>query len=248
MGKATKIVPYLINKPKTYLAQIKLGVATTTEDFTGEIVCQNPVQSPIDRKTIITVLNRFRGEIEQIPPMYSAVKVKGKKLYEWAREGIEIERPSRRVVIHQIELVDYQPEPPFPEIKFLVTCSKGTYVRTLGVDIGRSLGYPAHLISLCRTKSGPFTLKESVTVKEIQAWSLADWRHHVQPIDKALKDFPFIRVDRHLAERIKHGQNIRLTGRLDHKQLYRIYDPEQQLIALASAMDHSRIKPEKVLI
>ncbi len=246
IGKATKIVPYLINAQKTYRAKIRLGLATTTEDFTGEPIDEVPVKKPIDKETVLSVLNGFLGEIEQIPPLYSAVKVKGKKLYEWAREGVEVERPVRRVVIHQLTLVDYHPDPPHPVLEIEVTCSKGTYIRTLGVDIGKALGYPAHLAALVRTRSGPFTIDHSVNLETLQSWSTTDWRDRLFTLDEALRHYPVLRVDWDEALRIKQGQKLRLTEALHPRYLYRIHDPKRQLVALASAVNQSLIKPEKV--
>lgn len=246
LGQATKITPFLLEASKAYLAQFQLGVATTTEDFTGEVVEKKPVLSPPAENRIKEVLTRFIGEIVQIPPMYSAVKVKGKKLYEWAREGIEVERPVRRVRIDQLELIEYVPHPPFPTITIKVACSKGTYIRTLCVDIGRSLGFPAHLTSLVRTKSGPFTLEDSVTVDVIEAWTPQDWQEKILPIDTALRHFPSIRLDEKGAEKIRHGQKILLKTKERKASLYRIYGPDRKLIALGRMNEYHWLKPEKV--
>lgn len=246
LGQATKITPFLLEASKAYQAQFKLGEATTTEDFTGEVVEEVPVSSPPDEQKVKEVLNQFLGEIVQIPPMYSAVKVKGKKLYEWARLGIEVERPVRRVKIERLDLIHYQPEPPFPTVGIAVTCSKGTYIRTLCVDIGRALGYPAHLTSLVRTKSGPFTLEESVDLEEVKSWTYEDWKEKLLPIDSALRQLPSIRLDRKGAEKIRHGQKITYKKTEQKASLYRVYGPDRELIALGRWIKPYWLKPEKV--
>ncbi|MDQ0337307.1 tRNA pseudouridine55 synthase [Caldalkalibacillus uzonensis] len=247
LGKATKIAQFLTEKEKEYIAEVTLGFATTTEDQSGQVVEEKPVQEAPPERVVVDVLNRFTGELEQTPPMFSAVKVKGKRLYEWAREGIEIERPSRRVVIHHLELLRYDQGLPYPTIRFRVRCSKGTYVRTLGVDIGRTLGYPAHLSSLVRTKSGPFSLEQSVTLDEVKTWSSADWPKRLYPLDAALTAYPKVELEKEMIKRVKHGQTIRLNYRVEKGELYRVYDPHGQFIALYYAAQPTLLKPKKVL-
>lgn len=143
VGRATKIVEYLTEKSKTYDAEITLGFSTTTEDQTGETVETKPVNHDIDKADVEKVLNSLKGKQEQIPPMYSAVKVNGKKLYEYARAGIEVERPKRMITIEDIALTtEIKHHGETASFRFTVTCSKGTYVRTLAVMIGEKLGYP----------------------------------------------------------------------------------------------------------
>ena len=159
LGRATKIVEYLTAATKTYEAEVTIGFSTTTEDASGEIVKRQSVQSPISEEKVKHVLNSMVGTIEQVPPMYSAVKVNGKKLYEYARAGIEIERPARTITINELVLLgDVHNEDNLTKFRFRVTCSKGTYVRTLAVMIGEKLDYPAHMSHLIRTKSGNFRI------------------------------------------------------------------------------------------
>src|SRR5699024_9313951 len=144
LGEATKIVPFLMETTKTYIAEIKLGVATETEDAEGEIIEEKIVEKPLTDEQINQVLKSFIGEITQIPPMYSAVKVKGKKLYEYARNNEEVERPKRKVTIFDIErLTSSKKEHQFIKIK--VVCSKGNYISKLCVDIGNNFGYAANI-------------------------------------------------------------------------------------------------------
>ncbi|RWZ60447.1 tRNA pseudouridine(55) synthase TruB [Halobacillus fulvus] len=172
VGKATKIVPFLTDTEKVYEAEVTLGYSTDTEDATGSLLEKSSVHT-LDQEEVEHTLRQFEGDITQIPPMYSAVKVKGKKLYEYAREGIEVERPSRRVTIRSIELTkDVETHPDeTATFSIRVVCSKGTYIRTLCVDIGQAIGYPAHMSHLVRTRTGDIGENDCLTFEEIQ--------HHV---------------------------------------------------------------------
>jgi len=156
IGKATKLSNTFIHDDKEYVATLFLGKATTTQDSTGRVIEEKPLNG-VDEASIKNTFNTFLGEIEQIPPMVSAKKYKGKRLYQLARKGKSIERKACRIKIHSIELLDFK----LPEVIFRLRCSKGTYVRTLCEDIGRSLGYPAHMSALIRTRSGRFSLEQA---------------------------------------------------------------------------------------
>lgn len=165
-GRATKISGNMLNADKTYLATMRFGEETDTGDLTGLTVFQAPTAfEGVTREALEHVLTGFRGEIDQIPPMYSALKRDGKPLYEYARQGIELERPARRLTIHQLEIQNFTGR----EAQVLVHCSKGTYIRTLAQDIGRELGCGAHLTTLRRTKAGPFDLKDGIALDDLQA-------------------------------------------------------------------------------
>lgn len=167
LGRSTRIVEYMQERPKAYEATIVLGVATDTEDMSGNIVEQADTVT-VTEQQIIEVLQHFAGAIEQVPPMYSAVKVDGKRLYELAREGKSVERKARTVTIYHIELLSKQLDGPQPQFTFSVTCSKGTYIRTLCVDIGKALGVPAAMGSLVRTMSGGMTRENCVTLEQVE--------------------------------------------------------------------------------
>jgi len=167
LGRSTRVVEYIQDRPKAYEATICLGVATDTEDMTGEIV-ESVESVRVSESDIKEVLKQFIGDIEQIPPMYSAVKVDGKRLYELAREGKSIERKARKVTIHQIELLSLDLEKKHPQFTFSVLCSKGTYIRTLCVDIGKALGVPAAMASLVRTMSGGIVKEQCVTLEQVE--------------------------------------------------------------------------------
>ena len=162
VGRATKVCDVLTDRDKVYEAEVALGITTDTLDTSGEVLTRQPVE--VTRDQLIDVLNRFKGEITQIPPMYSAVKVNGKKLYEYAREGKTVERKQRRVTVYDIELL----EESIPTFKIRVKCSKGTYIRTLCDDIGRELGCGAAMSGLVRTAVGRFTIDQALTLPQIE--------------------------------------------------------------------------------
>ncbi|MFS8353137.1 tRNA pseudouridine(55) synthase TruB [Bacillus nitratireducens] len=212
VGKATKIAQFLTSETKTYEGEVTLGFSTTTEDASGEVVETKNVNRVITRKEVEDVLAKLTGTIEQMPPMFSAVKVNGKKLYEYARAGQEVERPVRTITIHEFVLLDEREvfEGENISFRFRVTCSKGTYVRTLAVMIGEKLGFPSHMSHLVRTASGEFLLEDCISFEEIE--------ENVQngtvesifiSIDEALSKFPKMVVDEKQAEKIKNGMFLK---------------------------------------
>ncbi|RSL32813.1 tRNA pseudouridine(55) synthase TruB [Salibacterium salarium] len=209
IGKATKIAEYITDLPKRYEAEVTLGFSTTTEDASGSIVEEREVNEEITEEKLEEAVVRFQGNQIQTPPMYSAVKVKGKRLYEYAREGIEVERPSRNIQVFDITMISGTLKQQSNTVRFNIqmTCSKGTYVRTLAVDIGRSLGYPSHMSYLKRTQSGPFRLDQCYTLEQLrdlkQSDKLAETSYSIEDV---LCDFPHIPVSSDLAEQIKNGR------------------------------------------
>ncbi|MFD1850339.1 tRNA pseudouridine(55) synthase TruB [Oceanobacillus bengalensis] len=206
IGQATKIVPFLTNTTKTYVATVKLGSATDTEDATGTIIEEKKVSKSPARDEILHVLNNFKGMITQIPPMYSAVKVNGKKLYEYARMGkVPPERPKRNITIYEIELLSKEMD----TFQIRVVCSKGTYIRTLCVDIGKALGYPAHMQDLVRTETGTFTKKNSITFDMIEEAVVAGRQDDLlAPIVSGLSHLDTLHVDGQTKERVLYGQKL----------------------------------------
>jgi tRNA pseudouridine55 synthase len=166
IGRSTRFVEYLQEMPKTYVATLRFGIATDTEDLSGEVIEQKDASFLTEPMMVETALS-FVGEIEQIPPMVSAVKVNGQRLYDLARQGITVERASRRVTIHEINILKVVDGVDQPELTFSVTCSKGTYIRTLCVDIGRKLGVPAVMAELVRTESAGIKQEQCVTLEQI---------------------------------------------------------------------------------
>jgi tRNA pseudouridine55 synthase len=248
IGQATRVAEYLLDYAKEYTAEISLGKSTTTEDQTGEMLDDQPLELAPSKETVLDVLASFKGEIKQVPPMYSAVKVGGVRLHQLAREGKVVEREARAVHIYDLQLLDYLPSLPYPTLKIKVRCSKGTYIRTLGVDLGRALGYPAHMSSLIRSQSGPFALADSFTFEEIEEWNEDEWQERLHPIDSALMHLPQIVLNEELSERLKFGQSLRLEQEVEEGQLYRIYDHQEHFMALYYALHPHVIKPKKVFL
>ncbi|MCX5750159.1 MAG: tRNA pseudouridine(55) synthase TruB [Candidatus Saganbacteria bacterium] len=173
LGSATKTIQSFLDGDKGYIAEMTLGITTDTLDKEGKILTQKPVMG-IDAEKIKEALKKYRGEIEQIPPMYSAVKIKGRKLYELARKGIEIERKPRKITIHKLELLDFKDDPDHPKATIEITCSKGTYIRQLISDIGADLGCGAYQSVLTRTYAHPFRLSQAIDMDTIITLATVD--------------------------------------------------------------------------
>ncbi|MUV06533.1 tRNA pseudouridine(55) synthase TruB [Planococcaceae bacterium Storch 2/2-2] len=213
LGQATKIASLITDAGKEYVARVSIGRTTETEDSDGETVDIDRTWKKVTREQLLEAIAPLIGEIEQTPPMYSAVRVNGKRLYEYAREGIPVERPTRRVQIDEIELLDDRAVWEGEELTFdiRIACGKGTYIRTLAVAIGQALGYPAHMASLVRTRSASFEQKDCVTLDELQTYAEQDRvRDVLLPLEDALSDFPFVELDESLHEKIRNGQVLPL--------------------------------------
>ncbi|MBM7701909.1 tRNA pseudouridine(55) synthase TruB [Metabacillus iocasae] len=253
IGRATKIVEYLTGATKTYEGEVTIGFSTTTEDQSGEVVDQKEVTQIYTREDILEVLQSLTGEIEQTPPMYSAVKINGVRLYEYARKGIEIERPSRKVTIYQCELLDDRTEFQGETIsfRFRVTCSKGTYIRTLAVMIGEKMGYPAHMSYLQRTGSGQFTLDDCLTFEEIEkAVEEGEIQSHLYPVEQALFHLPKLTINDTLAMKVKNGALLPCPSDVDvSKGPILMMDENGQCLAIYAQHPSKQhlIKPTKVL-
>lgn len=248
IGKATRLSEYIMELPKTYIGQLTLGVSTTTQDSSGEIIAQIEVKE-LTEEMIKGTISSFIGEIEQIPPMYSAVKMNGKKLYEIARQGKEVERKPRTVTIHQLEIISIDLDRANPTIDFIVTCSKGTYVRTLCVDIGANLGYPAHMSSLVRTKSGNFSIEESYTLEEVeQKVGSNNIENIIVPMRATLPQFEeLVITDDQIIDNIFNGQVIHLDTLNKYIGIIKIVDNSGNLIALYQKREvNDTAKPIKV--
>ena len=201
-GEATKFAQDLLNADKTYVATVHLGVTTTTADTEGDITETKTVA--VTREQIEKVLQQFRGAITQIPPMHSALKRDGKPLYEYAREGVVLEREAREIVIYELELLEFAS----PDVKIRVRCSKGTYIRVLGEDIGHALGCGAHLTALRRTSVGTLDLLQSINLPSFTALTDVARMQSLLPVDALLADLPELRLTEELAQRFMHGQRI----------------------------------------
>ncbi|CAN0620286.1 tRNA pseudouridine(55) synthase [Burkholderia multivorans] len=243
-GEATKFSQDLLEADKTYEATMRLGVRTATGDAEGDAIDTRPVTC--DRAAVEAALARFIGEIVQIPPMYSALKRDGKPLYEYARAGQTVEREGRNVTIHALDLLACD----LPDVTFRVTCSKGTYVRTLAEDIGEALGCGAHLTMLRRTGVGALTLDHAVTLDALSDADEAARDAWLQPVDALLSTFPMVRLDDERAKRFLHGQRLRLSelGQIDaHEgERVRVYDATR-LLGVARA-GSGVLAPERLVV
>lgn len=255
VGKATRVSDYVMESGKSYRAEVTIGVSTTTEDQTGEIVDQKRVDQNLwDKDEIIATLKQLEGDIEQIPPMYSAVKVNGKKLYEYARQNIEIERPVRRVHINSINLIsDIIYENDTCKFEIEVECGKGTYIRTLATQIGALLNYPAHMSHLIRLKSGGFTLNQAIKLDDLREIVEQDKLQDViLPLEYGLNGLTKITVhDKNIITRIQNGQKIEksLIDESKHDGEFVVWY-EDKAIAIMDTYDKNETlyKPKKVFL
>ena len=216
-GQATKVSAFLLDADKGYLADVMLGQITASGDAEGEVIEQHEVPQ-LDRPALEAALDEFRGPIDQVPPMYSALKHKGKRLHELARAGIEVERKPRRVTIHRLDVVEFQP----PRLALRVECTKGTYIRSLAMDIGARLGCGGHLVALRRESSGPFALADAVTLDALQKMDADQARRLLLPPDAALPYVPSVELDDDRAAAIRHGKAVSMRSCPDG--LVRIYN------------------------
>jgi tRNA pseudouridine55 synthase len=250
LGEATKISAYLLDADKQYRTRCLLGVETDSADSEGRITVTHPVPSVLDRGTIETVLASFRGEIDQIPPMYSALKHQGQPLYKLARQGMQIERASRRVTIHRLELKAVE----LPHLELDVECSKGTYIRSLVEDLGRALGCGAHVVELRRLASMPFTgpMYELPRLEEMARTGGQNTLDSLLlPADRALPDWPELVLDPAGAALLRQGQAIRVDGSptLGLLRLYAKQDAgqEREFIGVGRVLEDGRIGPKRLI-
>ena len=212
VGKATRVIEYMTEAGKVYEGEITIGFSTTTEDASGETVKTTPV-TELDEATVDKAMASFEGEITQIPPMYSAVKVNGKKLYEYARAGEEVERPQRQVTITKfVRTSPIELENDTARFTFRVACSKGTYVRTLSVDLGAKLGYASHMSALRRTASAGLTLDKALTLSQISEMVEAGDTSFLLPIEFGVQDLPAVQVTEDDAKEISFGRFIAIDS------------------------------------
>jgi len=247
IGEATKVVQYLTPLKKTYIATIQLGIATDTEDAHGKVIEKKEIMQTPSVQTIDDVLQSFKGNITQIPPMYSAVKVKGKKLYEYARANEQIERPKRNVSIYDI----YRMSPLTnndTSFQIKVVCSQGTYIRTLCVDIGKELGYPAHMSHLVRIGASSFTAKDTVKLPDIEQYKKkGKLKELLIPMADGLKHMDRLYVNQETKQRISHGQKLRKPTKQLHSDPFLVMYREQLLAIYQIHPENSNvIKPVRV--
>ena len=234
-GEATKFAGPLLDADKEYVADVKLGERTTTGDAEGEVIERAPVS--VTPQALAAALERFRGEIEQVPPMHSALKHKGTPLYRLARRGEEVDRAARRVRIAQLEQVEFAGS----RAVLRVVCSKGTYIRVLAEDIGKALGCGAHLSALRRTASGSFRIDQAVTLEALQAMTPEQRRGRLLALPQLLQGLP--RAELGLAEeaRLRQGQALKISGL--HAGLCAVVRPDGAVIGLGTADSDGALRP-----
>lgn len=244
-GAATRVSAFLLDSDKYYEVRVKLGVTTATGDTEGEVLQQRPVEG-IGREQIAAVIPQFIGPIMQLPPMYSALKHNGQRLYKLAREGIEVEREPREITIHALELGEVEGD----EFEMSVHCSKGTYVRTLAEDIGEALGCGAHVISLRRTGVGPYTGLPMVTLAQLQAEAEEDLPsidRHLLPVDTALGDWPAVVLNKDSSYYLKMGQPV-LVPKAPTEGWVRLYEEDEQFIGIGQVAEDGKIAPKRLFV
>lgn len=237
-GEATKFSADLLDADKVYEADILLGVTTDSGDAEGQVIATAAVNLEIGQ--ISAVLERFTGDISQVPPMHSALKRDGRPLYELARQGIEVEREARAVTIHRIDLLAFAGD----RLQIRVACSKGTYIRVLAADIGLALGCGAHLAGLRRSGVGDLTLAGSVTLAQLDALPEADRLAFLQPIDALLQSLPSVQLDGEAAQRFRHGNPVDLPAGLAGK--IRVY-ADGRLIGVGEPGRENRLWPKRLV-
>lgn len=249
LGEATKVSGYLLDADKRYEATIKLGVKTTSADAEGDVLETRPVDN-YSHDQIQDVIAQFIGDIEQVPPMHSALKVDGQPLYKLAHKGEVIERKSRWVTIFAIEILRYEED----EIDIAVECSKGTYIRTLAEDIGEKLGCGAHLSALRRTASGPFHIEDSITLDELETltkdaaetnFSEADSR--LMPAEDALVDWESVNLSKDTAYYISQGQAV-LIPKAPTSGLVKLFSEDKGFLGIGEILDDGRVAPRRLFL
>lgn len=243
LGEATKVSAYLLDADKGYIATVRLGVQTTTGDAEGEVIASQEVGN-IDEAQLLRVLAQFGGEIEQVPPMYSALKHQGTPLYKLAQKGIEVERKVRRVIIHDLRLLGIEGD----QFTIEVACSKGTYIRTLAEDIGRVLGYGAHLTALRRTRAGPFRLDQAHALEELEALAdggLEQLDQLLSPLETALQHWPRLEVTATMAHYLRQGQAV-LVPKAPTNGLVCLIEPNGGCLGIGEMQDDGRVAPRRV--
>ena len=251
LGSATKVLEFMLESDKTYAGELTLGYTTSTEDATGEIIVREEVEDGLAEDAVDAVLQSFIGKIQQTPPMFSAVKIDGKRLYEYAFEGKVIDRPSREVTIYSIvrtSELQYDDVEKTVRFSFDVKCSKGTYIRTLAVDIGAKIGFPAHMSKLTRVNSGGIKKDQTITLAQLETIMEEEkLSEYLLPIDYGLEAFPRLAIDEALWARVKNGVVLE-QAELDEESYPILLTYEDQIVALYD--EHptktGKLKPRKM--
>ncbi|MFY9330017.1 MAG: tRNA pseudouridine(55) synthase TruB [Georgfuchsia sp.] len=238
-GEATKFAGELLHADKAYRATVRLGIATDTADAEGAVISQSDMK--VSEAELSAVLQHFRGEIEQLPPMYSALKRDGKPLYEYARQGIELERAPRRVTITKLDLLSFDGRDAVVD----VDCSKGTYIRTLAADIGATLGCGAHLAMLRRTRVADIMIEQAVTLDAIEALPVSGRDSLLAPLDALVANLPQVQLGSGDSARIRHGQAIPWSGRAG--QRLRMFSSDQGFIGIGTVTAAGMLQVQRLV-
>lgn len=245
LGEATKFAQYVTDADKTYFATIKLGVTTTTGDAEGEVLTAAPVN--IVKHQLEAACQQFLGEISQMPPMYSALKHEGKALYEYAREGVNIERKTRLITIQSIVVNTFDGD----VAEITVSCSKGTYIRTLAEDIGAALGCGAHLIGLRRIETAGYLLSQAITIEQLEALAQERRDALLLPVDSAIEALEKVVLNADAAHFVMQGQAVWVPGNarqnLSVNDDLRLYDEKNQFLGLGFLQDDGKIAPKRLI-
>jgi len=245
LGEATKVSGFLLDADKHYWVSCRLGVTTATADAEGEVIETRPVTG-VSEQRLREVMESFRGEIEQVPPMYSAVKHQGQRLYSLARQGVEVEREPRRITIHAIELLDFRT----PLVEIGVHCSKGTYIRTLVEDIGAALGCGAHVADLRRYGVGPYNASGMVTLDTLEACLAREGEAGIDrlllPMESGLSQWPDVRLSVDAAFYLRQGQPV-LVPHAPTAGLVRLYEGQRRFLGVGEILDDGRVAPRRLL-
>ena len=242
LGRATRLAEYLMEYPKTYHATVELGAATDTYDAEGSVTSRSDI-SNITLKDVETALEKFRGEIRQRPPVYSALKQGGQPLHRLARRGQNVEVESRPVTVYRLEILAFE----LPRLTLEVECSKGTYIRSLAHDLGAALGCGGHLAGLVRTAYGPFDITDAVTLEQLESGiQNGAWRGLIKPMDCVLSRWEKITLDAEQAQAVLGGKGITLNQAVETRRL-RAYDTNGVFLALLQyEPDEARWRPYRV--
>lgn len=241
LGEATKFAQYVTDADKTYIATLKLGATTTTGDAEGEVLSTSQVN--VSPAQLAVACQQFLGEISQVPPMYSALKFEGKPLYEYARSGVDIARQARSVSIKNIEINTFSGD----TAQITVTCSKGTYIRTLAEDIGMALGCGAHLIGLRRSETAGYLLAQAVTIEQLEAMTTEARDAQLLPVDSAIESLPKVILNADSAYFLLQGQAVWQAGKIPNSEL-RLYDEKNEFIGLGFLQDDGKIAPKRLIV
>lgn len=246
INQATKLVPYLTEGYKTYTAEVTLGTTTETEDASGAVVEQKEIDRHITNEEIQEILERFLGNIVQVPPMYSAVSVGGKRLYEYARANEYVERPKRNVTIYSLSMIrDYDED--LHSFSIEVTCSQGTYIRTLCVEIGEALGYPAHMSSLVRTEASTFSTEETISFEQLnEAKEKGTLQNFLYPLQRGIGEMEQVEVDAPTRDRIYHGNKLPIPSSVNSFPFAYVYEDRLLAIYEKHPSKENVVKPVRV--